>query len=157
MVAGHDRPDVTFSALDAARVAVIHRLGLASDELRGAIELVLPDAGPVRYSAVFSGAAVGSGFVVVRDDAVPRPRGRALEVRADGLWTEMTCETRGEHWSFGLEAFGLRVDDPDETIGERIAVGYDLEWETPDLVHGELLVARAVIPVNARGSFTLTD
>src|SRR3954470_9026339 len=149
MVAGHDGTDVTF--------VVIHRLELTSDGLRGEVELVLPDNGPVRYSAVFSGLAAGSGFVVVRDDAVPRPRGRALEVRADGLWTEMTCETRDEHWSFGLEAFGLRVDDPDETIGERIAVGYDLEWETPDLVHGELLLVRAVIPVDARGTFTVTD
>src|SRR5437879_3618948 len=139
MVRGHDRTDVTFSALVVARAVVIHRLELASDVLSGKVELVVPDTGLVRYSALFSGTAVGPGFVVVRDDAVARPRGRALEVRADGLWTEMTCETRDEHWSFGLEAFGLRVDDPDETIGERIAVGYDLEWETPDLVHGELL------------------
>jgi len=156
MVAGHDGTDVTFSALVAARAVVIHRLELSSDALSGEVELVLPDEGPVRYSAVFSGSAVGAGFVVVRDDAVPRPRGRALEVRADGLWTEMTCETRDEHWSFRLEAFGLRVDDPQETIGERIAVGYDLEWETPDLVHGELLLVRATILVDARGTFTVT-
>jgi hypothetical protein len=156
MVAGHDGTDVTFSALDAARAGVIHRLELVADELRGEVELVLPESGAVRYSAVFSGSAVGAGYVVVLDDAVPRPRGRALEVRTDGLWTEMTCETRDEHWSFGLEAFGLRVDDPQETIGDRIAVGYDLEWETPDLVHGELLLARAVIPVDARGTFTVT-
>jgi len=74
----------------------------------------------------------------------------------DGLWTEMTCETPDEHWSFGLEAFGLRVDDPTETIGERIAVGYDLEWETPDVVHGELLLGRATITVDATGTFILS-
>jgi hypothetical protein len=68
----------------------------------------------------------------------------------------MTCETPGEHWSFGLEAFGLRVDDPAETIGERLAVGYDLEWETPDVVHGELLLARAVVAIDAPGTFTVT-
>ena len=155
MVAGHDGTDVTTAALVAARAVVIHRLELASAALRGEVDLVVPDTGPVLYSAVFSGSAVGPGFVVVRDDAVPRPRGRALEVRTDGLWAEMTCETRDEHWSFGLEAFGLRVDDPRESIGERIAVGYDLEWETPDLVHGELLLVRAVIPVDARGTFTV--
>lgn len=134
---------------------MIHRLAFVADEVRGAVELELPDAGPVRYLAEFSGPAVGPGFVVVRDDTVPRPRARAIEVRSDGLWTEMTCETAGEHWSFGLEAFGLRVDDPEETIGERLAVGYDLEWETPDVVHGELLLGRAVVPVDATGSFAL--
>jgi hypothetical protein len=134
---------------------VIHRLTFAADAVRGTVELDLPDDGLVRYAAEFTGPAVGPGFVVVRDDAVSRPRGRALEVRTDGLWTEMTCETRGEHWSFGLEAFGLRVDDPAETIGERLAVGYDLEWETPDAVHGELLLVRATIPVDAKGTFEL--
>jgi len=135
---------------------VIHRLAFTTAELRGTVELELPADGPVRYVAEFTGPAVGEGFVVVRDDEVPRPRGRALEVRADGLWTEMTCETPDEHWSFGLEAFGLRVDDPTETIGERIAVGYDLEWETPDVVHGELLLGRATITVDATGTFILS-
>jgi hypothetical protein len=148
MVRGHVRTDVTSG--------VIHRLVFTSADACGDVELVLPDAGPVRYAAIFEGPALGPGYVVVRDGEVPRPRGRALELRADGLWTEMTCETRDEHWSFGLEAFGLRVDDPAETIGERVAVGYDLEWETPDLVHGELLLARAVIPVDARGTFSVT-
>jgi hypothetical protein len=134
---------------------VIHRLTFAAADVRGEIELVLPADGPVRYAAVFDGPALGPGYVVVRDEAVPRPRGRAIEVRADGLWTEMTCETPDEHWSFGLEAFGLRVDEPAETIGERLAVGYDLEWETPDVVHGELLLARTVIPIDGRGTFTI--
>ena len=136
---------------------MIHRLTFTEPTVSGTVELALPAAGLVRYRAEFSGPAVGTGIVVVHDDAVPRPRGRALEVRADGLWTEMTCETPDEHWSFGLEAFGLRVDDPAETIGERIAVGYDLEWETPDVVHGELLLGRATIPIDATGTFTLTD
>ena len=136
---------------------MIHRLTFASETVRGTVELELPEAGFVRYAAEFAGPTVGPGFVVVRDDAVPRPRGRSLEVRSDGLWTEMTCETPGEHWSFGLEAFGLRVDDPAEPMGERLAVGYDLEWETPDVVHGELLLARTTIPIDATGTFTLVE
>ena len=117
-----------------------------------------PSPGSCGIDAEFSGPAVGDGFVVVHDDAVPRPRGRALEVRADGLWTEMTCETPDEHWSFGLEAFGLRVDDPAETIGERLAVGYDLEWETPDR-RARRAAARSApsIPIDATGTFTLVD
>ena len=145
-------PDVT-NGLEAVR----HRLELAADDLQVLVELDVPETGPVRYHAELSGPELGPGFVIVNDDAVPRPRGRVLELRADGLWTEMICETDGEHWSFGLEAFGLRVDDPAEAIGERIAVGYDLEWETPDVVHGELLLGRATIPVDATGTFTLTD
>ncbi len=134
---------------------MIHRLRFDAPDCTGRVELELPVSGPVRYSLELSGTAIGSGYVIVADDAIPRPRGAVLEVRADGLWTEMTCEAPGEHWSFGLEAFGLRVDDRAETVGERIAVGYDLEWETPDRVHGDILLARATIPVDARGTFEI--
>ncbi len=125
---------------------------LDGDGLRGAVELEVPDAGLVRFDAQFSGAALGDGLIVVRDAEVPRARSSVLEFRADGLWVEFVCETPGEHWSFGLEAFGLRVDDPAEAVGERIPVGFDLEWETPDLVHGEVLVGRARIQVMGTGT-----
>jgi hypothetical protein len=99
--------------------------------------------------------------IVVRDDDVRPPQGRLLEIRADGLWAELVCETPGEHWGFGLEAFGLRYEDEEEAaksdVGERLAVGLDLEWETPDLVHGELLVGRHRIPFDGTGTFTETD
>jgi hypothetical protein len=105
------------------------------------------------------------GVVVVRDDDVPPPRpgqGRTdvLVVRAEGLWVELLCETPGEHWSFGLEAFGVRFDDEEEAAasdrGERVPVGFDLEWETPDRVVGEVLVGRAKYELTARGTFTVT-
>ncbi len=88
------------------------------------------------------------GVIVVRDDEVAPPkRDDLLVVRAEGLWAELLCETPGEHWSFGLEAFGVRFDDEAEAAtsdrGERVAVGFDLEWETPDRVVGEILVGRA--------------
>ena len=76
-------------------------------------------------------------------------------VRAEGLWAELVCETPDEHWSFGLEAFGVRFDDEAEAAtsdrGERVAVGFDLEWETPDRVFGELLLGRRRIEVDGRG------
>jgi hypothetical protein len=134
---------------------VIYRLEFAADSVRGEAELEVPDSGLVRFDAQFAGEAVGDGLLVVRDAEVPRPRGRAVEFRADGLWVDFVCETPDEHWSFGLEAFGLRVDDPADEIGERVPVGFDLEWETPDVVHGELLVGRVTIPVDARGSFSV--
>jgi hypothetical protein len=102
------------------------------------------------------------GVVVVRDDEVAPPkREDVLVIRADGLWAELLCETPGEHWSVGLEAFGVRFDDEEEAAasdrGERVAVGFDLEWETPDRVVGEILVGRARYELDARGSFTITS
>jgi hypothetical protein len=105
---------------------------------------------------------------------VTLPRGAALEIRADSLWSELVCETAGEHWSIGLEAFGVRLDDPDDAlrgeIGERIALGFDFEWETsgelfrselggvareeqPGVVHGEVLLGRDRIPLDTVGRF----
>jgi hypothetical protein len=100
----------------------------------------------------------GVGLVAVRDhDVAPPRRPDVLEVRADALWAELVCETPGEHWSVGLEAFGVRLDDPLDAwpvdlrageIGERVAVGLDLEWESDvagaphGIVHGDVLLER---------------
>jgi len=77
------------------------------------------------------------GPIVVRDHEVPLPR-VGLEVRADGLWGELVCETPFEHWTYGLEAFGVALDDPTDSlrgeIGERMPVGLDLEWEVDPAV-----------------------
>lgn len=101
---------------------------------------------------------IDGALVRVHDDDVPLPRGPLLEVRADGLWAELVCEVPGEHWGFRLEAFGLRYDDPAEAEvsdrGERLPVGYDLEWEAPDRVVGEILLGRDRVEVDATGSFT---
>jgi hypothetical protein len=99
------------------------------------------------------------GVVVVRDDDVPAPRRHdVLVVRAEGLWAELLCETPGEHWSVGLEAFGVRFDDEAEAAtndrGERVPVGFDIEWETPARVVGEVLVGRARYEVDGTGTFT---
>jgi hypothetical protein len=114
---------------------------------------------PAAYLASFS--LPGDGLVVVHDDDVPAPRGSILEVRADSLWAELLCETPGEHWSFGLEAFGLHYDDPREALvtdlGDRVAVGFDLEWETPDVVVGELLVGSRALRFDGRGTFEHRD
>ena len=100
------------------------------------------------------------GVVDVRDDEIAPPRrDDVLVVRAEGLWAELLCETPGEHWSIGLEAFGVRNDSVDEATtsdrGERVPVGFDLEWETPDCVVGEVLVGRARYDLDARGTFTI--
>jgi hypothetical protein len=116
-------------------------------------------------------------LVAVRDHEVPLPR-TGLEVRADGLWGELVCETPLEHWSIGLEAFGIGYDDPADAWGdewgERLPVGLDLEWEAtggpavfspagphpgPDgiayshagRVHGEILVGPDRFPISGLG------
>ena len=110
-------------------------------------------------------------LVAVRDHDVDPPRGTALELRASGLWAELTCETPLDHWSAGLEAFGVAFDDPVEAYGDErgrpVAVGLDLEWEAtgpaspavngggygqPCTVHGEVLVGAERIQVDAFGA-----
>jgi hypothetical protein len=99
---------------------------------------------------------LGESVLVVRDDDVPLPRGALLEVRADSLWAELVCEVPGVHWGFGLEAFGLRLADRAEArhadVGERVAVGLDLEWDEGRVI-GEVLVGSRRIPVDGTGSF----
>lgn len=77
-------------------------------------------------------------WLVVRDDDAPAPVDGTI--RTHGLWLSLTCETPGEHWSVGLEAFALAVDDPDEVRGDLVPLGLDIEWEAPGRVHGEVLV-----------------
>ena len=71
--------------------------------------------------------------IVEHDVTVPRSA-RSLEVRAQGLWADQNCEQPFEHWSYGLEAFALRLDRPEDALGdgrgERVGLGYDLEWES---------------------------
>jgi hypothetical protein len=38
--------------------------------------------------------------------------------------------------------------------GERVAVGFDLEWETPDHVYGEILLGRRHFDLDGTGRFT---
>ncbi len=100
-------------------------------------------------------------YLLVRDLEVALPRLPASrEIRSEALWADMNCETPFEHWSLGLEAFGVAMDDPDEALGaergERVGLGLDVEWESvgdvvgaegsydqPGVVHGEILVGGA--------------
>jgi hypothetical protein len=113
-------------------------------------------------------------LVAVRDHEVPLPR-TGLEVRAEGLWTDVVCETPLEHWGVGLEAFGVALDDPSDSYGdewgERLPVGLDLSWEAtgppgppeeapdpggdgfaqPGRVEGEILIATERIAFDGWG------
>ena len=87
-----------------------------------------------RSHAVFLASLLApeqSPIVIVEHD-VPIP-GIGWEIRASGLWADHICETPLDHWSYGLEAFALAVDRPDEllgrALGERVPLGWELEFE----------------------------
>ncbi|MBA3652785.1 MAG: hypothetical protein H0W70_01175 [Actinobacteria bacterium] len=108
----------------------------------------------------FWAAVVGLGrhpLVALRDDDVPRRPG--LDVRTDGLWASLTCETPDEHWSVGMEAFATGYDDPAVALlderGDVVALGFDLEWERSDAlwsVHGDVLVGDERLRIDTRGA-----
>ena len=79
-------------------------------------------------------------------------------MRTDGLWASLTCETRNEHWSVGMEAFAVGYDDPVDALaserGDRVALGFDLEWEREGglwRVTGEVLVGDARVAIDTFG------
>lgn len=104
-------------------------------DLAGWAELVLFPARRIAwYHAFVTGAR--RQMVAVFDHVVPVPD-RSLELRTEGLWADHICETPGVHWTIGLEAFGIGVDDPAEMygrqLGEQRPLGFDLEWESDDV------------------------
>jgi hypothetical protein len=139
----------------------------------GAVQLALwPHDARAWYWACF--VEPGQGPVLVRDQDVGLPRAPSLEIRAEGLWAECVLEAAFEHWSLGLEAFGVRLDDPLDAFrgerGERLPIGLDLSWEAtvpahaPDVegratdgyvqagrVYGDVLVGDRRIDIDARG------
>jgi len=131
---------------------------------------VVPRDGVTWFWAALAGR--GRPLVTLRDHEVEPPRGRALEARASGLWVDLVCETPLQHWSVGLEAFGVALDDPAEAYrgerGDPTALGLDLEWEASDVpvggqgpggegygqacaVHGDVLVGRERIAFDGAG------
>lgn len=128
----------------------------AMGDVAGFATLVVREA----RASYWAGLRTAAGFVLVNDDAVTPPRrADSWEIRAEGLWSDANCETAGEHWSFGLEAFGIFFDDAEEAltsdVGDRIALGLDIEWEAPDVVHGEVLVGAERIEFDGRGRLSL--
>ncbi len=110
----------------------------------------------------------GEPNVVVVDHELPVPR-HSFELRAPGVWVELGCETPLDHWTVGLEAFGLVLDRGEVASpvsrGERVPVGLDLDLDTtappartgdgfhlPVRVHGDVLVADARYGIDTQGT-----
>jgi hypothetical protein len=139
-----------------------HALDFCGDAIAGFVRLARVDE-RCWYWCYLVGDDLG--LVAVRDhDVMPPRRPDVLEIRADALWAELVCETPGEHWSIGLEAFGVHLDTALEAwtseIGERVAVGLDLEWEVDELrppggvVHGDVLLERDRFAFDGHGVLT---
>ncbi len=115
----------------------------------------------------------GHPLVHLVDHEVPLVRETdSIGVRGEGLWADAVCETPFDHWSVGLEAFAIELDDPKEALGQargdRTGMGFDLEWETtwpvasfelPNLkgyqmmcrVHGEVLIGSETLAIDGWG------
>lgn len=126
-----------------------------------------PAVGRAWYWAGLLGACAPLVTIVETELALPRA---GLELRGSGVWADHNCETPLQHWSVGLEAFAVGLEDPAEVFGtfrgERVPIGLDLEWESEPgevqripsgyelsscAVHGEVLVGPERYEVACRG------
>lgn len=126
-----------------------------------------PDAGVAAFCAAV--AQPGARPVVISECEIPVPA-VGWELRASGLWADHVCETPLDHWSYGLEAFALAIDDPAELLGrgfgDRTPLGWELEFEAAEravaldaesyvqagAVHGLVLFAHGEVEVEGRAS-----
>lgn len=86
-------------------------------------------------------------FVLVREHDVAPPKAGSLEIRAAGLWAEPYCEHPFDHWSVGLEAMAVALEDPFEAYGDErghpVPLGLDLGWEAEAGAAPESMTAQA--------------
>lgn len=103
----------------------------------------------------------GEPLLLVRHHEVDLPRSATLEVRAEGLWGAMYCETPLEHWTVGLEAFAVGLDDPRDALGhergELTPLGFDLEWETVAPAYAYPGVSRYEVSCRVTGEVLVGD
>ncbi|MFP5317448.1 MAG: hypothetical protein ACLGI2_04040 [Acidimicrobiia bacterium] len=143
----------------------------ADGRLGGYARLTLrPGEGRAWWWTAIVGADVP--FVLVREHDVAPPKPGSLEIRAPGLWAEPYCEDPFDHWSVGLEAVAVSLDDPLEAYGkergEPVPLGLDLGWEAEAgagvdgmarpagyaqacSVHGDVLVGARRLAVDGSG------
>jgi hypothetical protein len=99
-----------------------------------------PNLGVAWYWAYLVGAAADAPLLAVQHHEAAIPTGSVLEVREEGLWSALHCESPHDHWSIGLESFAVALDDPGEAYepelrGEKVPFGLDLEWEAAGPVY----------------------
>ena len=112
-----------------------HRLvAVATDGLSALAMQVSVVVSGSRHSASFHCGLFRSGrpAIVIAEDDIRAPESR-WEFRSSGIWVDTICETPFEHWTYGLEAFGLEIADPAELLGrgygDRVPLGWELDFE----------------------------
>lgn len=104
-----------------------HLLAAVSDDRRSALV-----ARVARWAegAQLHVAVLGIGLrpLVLVDLDLPATNDR-WEFRTSGLWVELVVEQPGIHWSSGLEAFAIGLDDPEELLGRGYGHRTPLGWE----------------------------
>ena len=119
-------------------------------------------------TAVVVVAAAGEDPVAVVSTDLPVPA-HGMQMRGPGIWLELICEEPLDHWTVGLEAFGVTVDDGEEisvdTRGDLTPIGLDLDLDTvepgpvevgdglsvPLRVHGEVLLGSERYDIDCSG------
>jgi hypothetical protein len=92
----------------------------------------------------------GERPLAVVEREAPAPAG-GRDLRFEGLWLSVV-EEGPDHWSVGLEAMGLLLDDPADERGEPCPLGLDLGWDG-GRVDGEVLAGpHVVIKVDGTGT-----
>jgi hypothetical protein len=120
---------------------------------------ILPNLDTCWYWACLVGE--GRPLVTVIDHDVPIPRAGSLEIRTEGLWADHTVEVPLDHFTLGLEAFAVGVDDPTATYGDlrgdRVPFGLDLEWDTDGTAYPYPGVTRYEVPAKVHGEILVGD
>lgn len=120
--------------------------------IRCHVQLMTGPAGRRYWAAV----VVGGDLIAVIDNDVPAG---GLELRTHGLWADHIIEDPFDHVSVGCEAFALRLDPPldvtADAVGDLVAFGLDLGWETTGAV--ELRPGGYEIPCEVHGEVLLAD
>lgn len=164
--------DAEFRKLLAPGWSEYHRLLTLASDGQSAVAVQVEihhDNGardPSAASFVCSYFRVGELAVVLAEEDIVAPAER-WELRASGLWADMICEQPFKHWTYGLEAFGLAIDEPDELLGrgygDRVPLGWELDFESSadkiatideldgysqtGEMHGIVLLAEGSVPI----------
>ncbi len=113
----------------------VHRVQ-ATDGRRSIFMQIGLFANPGNHSSITAGLHLVVGGLqkyplVLCDNTLPVPAER-WEFRSSGVWCEFVCEQPMQHWSYGLEAFALGLDDRRALLGKgyghRIPLGWELDF-----------------------------
>lgn len=121
---------------DAQECLRLDVLGLDESGRRFGLVSQLALGGPTGQAEVVVVLLVpGSSPVVLAEDDLVVPTDR-WELRGSGIWIDHVCEAPLDRWSFGLEAFALALDDPEQLIrdgvGDRVPIGWELEFDATE-------------------------